>query len=212
MTVYAVIETGGKQYKVSYNDIVKIEKIPGTVGDMIEFKDVLLLKTGEDLKVEGNDLKDVTVKGKIIAQEKDTKVIVFKFKRRHNFKKKKGHRQPITRVIIKEISLGKNILTLEDMELAAARKEQRKIDQIKEAEKIEAAEAAIEEKAEKSKKKEKRKKAISKISKKAEKPKTKLAKKAPALKKSTKNKHNTKIEKNIKSKTKKEKSSDRKGS
>ena len=110
MTVYAVIETGGKQYKVSRNDIIKIEKIPGNVGEMVEFKNIRLLNAGDDLKFEDKDLSEASVKGKIISQEKDKKIIVFKFKRRKNYKRKQGHRQHITRVLIKEIFLGKELL------------------------------------------------------------------------------------------------------
>jgi len=123
MTVYAVIETGGKQYKVSHNDIIKIEKIPGEVGEIVEFKTIHLLNTGEDLKFEESDLSQVSVKGKIIAQEKDKKIIVFKFKRRKNYKRKKGHRQQITRVLIKEIYFGKDLLTPKDEKKKAPAKE-----------------------------------------------------------------------------------------
>jgi len=114
MTIYAIIETGGKQYKVSHNDIIKTEKISGEVGDMVEFNDILLLRSGEDFLIEDDDLTKVVVKGRIISQERDRKVVVFKFKRRKNYKKKQGHRQPITRILIKEILKGKKLLTPKD--------------------------------------------------------------------------------------------------
>ena len=113
MTAYAVIETGGKQYKVTRDDIVKIEKIPGNVGEIVEFKAVLFLNTGDDVLTEEKDLSDALVKGKIIAQEKDRKIVVFKFKRRKNYKRKQGHRQHITRVLIKEIFFKDKLLTPE---------------------------------------------------------------------------------------------------
>ncbi|MBU1628435.1 50S ribosomal protein L21 [bacterium] len=113
MTVYAVIETGGKQFKVSHNDIIKIEKIPGEVGEMVDFKEIHLLNIGDELKLEDKDLSNVLVRGRIIAQEKDKKVIVFKFKRRKGYKKKQGHRQQITRVLIKEIFFDSKLLTPE---------------------------------------------------------------------------------------------------
>jgi len=114
MSLYAIIETGGKQYKVSHNDIIKIEKIPGEVGELIEFNNVHLLNTGKELVIDEKKLSNASVKGKIIAQEKDKKIIVFKFKRRKNYKRKFGHRQQITRVLIKNIQFGKDLLKPEE--------------------------------------------------------------------------------------------------
>jgi large subunit ribosomal protein L21 len=124
MSLYAIIETGGKQYKVSHNDIIKIEKIPGNVGEIVEFNKIQLLNTGKDFVIDEKELSNASVKGKIIAQEKDKKIIVFKFKRRKNFKKKRGHRQQITRVLIKEIYFGKDLLTPEDDKKKVSKKEE----------------------------------------------------------------------------------------
>jgi large subunit ribosomal protein L21 len=113
MTVYAVIETCGKQFKVSHNDIIKIDQISGEVGEMIDFNQIHLLNTGEELKIGEKDCSNALVRGRIIAQEKDKKIIVFKFKRRKGYKKKQGHRQLITRVLIKEILYNSQNLTPE---------------------------------------------------------------------------------------------------
>lgn len=97
--MYAVIKTGGKQYKVAEGDLLKIEKLDGAVGDSVEFKEVLLVG-GEDVKV-GTPLVDkATVKAQIVEQGKDKKILVFHMKRRKTHRKINGHRQPITRVKI----------------------------------------------------------------------------------------------------------------
>jgi len=97
--MYAVIKTGGKQYKVSEGDLVKVEKIEGAVGDAIELDEVLMVG-GEEVKVGTPLLPGAKVKARIVEQGKDKKVLVFRSKRRKNFRKKYGHRQPITRLKI----------------------------------------------------------------------------------------------------------------
>lgn len=100
--MFAVIKTGGKQYKVSAGDFVKIEKIDGAVGETIELSDVLLVG-GAEVKIGTPLVPGAKVKARIVAQEKDTKILVFKSKRRKFERKKYGHRQPITRIRIAEI-------------------------------------------------------------------------------------------------------------
>lgn len=98
--MFAVIKTGGKQYKVASGDVVKLEKLVGEEGSTIIFDEVLAV--GETIGapiVEG-----ASVKATILKQAKDKKVIVFKKKRRHNYRRKKGHRQNITIVKIKDIA------------------------------------------------------------------------------------------------------------
>ncbi|MEJ7555374.1 MAG: 50S ribosomal protein L21 [Aquificaceae bacterium] len=96
--MYAVIETGGKQYKVEKGTKLKVEKLPNNVGEILEFSPVLLRK--DDGSVEFG-------KGKVIAQVlshgKHKKVIVFKFRAKKNYKRWKGHRQPYTEILIKDI-------------------------------------------------------------------------------------------------------------
>jgi large subunit ribosomal protein L21 len=97
--MYAVIKTGGKQYKVAEGDLLKIEKLEGSVGDSVEFEEVLLVG-GSDVKV-GTPLVDkAKVKAQIVEQGKDKKILVFHMKRRKTHRKMNGHRQPITRVKI----------------------------------------------------------------------------------------------------------------
>ena len=97
--MYAVIKTGGKQYKVAEGDLLKIEKLEGAVGDSVEFSEVLLVG-GDEVKV-GTPLVDkAKVKAQIVEQGKDKKILVFHMKRRKTQRKMNGHRQPLTRVKI----------------------------------------------------------------------------------------------------------------
>ncbi|MGO9136123.1 MAG: 50S ribosomal protein L21 [Syntrophales bacterium] len=103
--MYAVIKTGGKQHKVSQGDEISIEKIDGSKGETIVFDEVLMVSSGEDVKVGTPFLTGARVQGEIIDQTKAGKINVFKMKRRKGFKKKTGHRQKLTRMKIKEISI-----------------------------------------------------------------------------------------------------------
>lgn len=100
--MYAVIETGGKQYNVEVGQSIFVEKLEAEVGETIEFDRVLLIK-GDDLKVGDPIVKDAKVKATVEAQGKNKKVIIFKFKAKKNYRKKKGHRQPFTKVKIEAI-------------------------------------------------------------------------------------------------------------
>ena len=97
--MYAVIKTGGKQYKVASNDVIKIEKIAGEAGSEIIFNEVLAL----DDTIGTPFVAGASVKGTIVKQAKADKVIVFKKKRRHNYRRKNGHRQNITIVKITDL-------------------------------------------------------------------------------------------------------------
>lgn len=97
--MYAVIKTGGKQYKVSEGDLLKVEKLAGSVGDSIELDEVLMVG-GEEVKVGTPLLPNAKVTARIVEQGKDKKILVFKSKRRKGYRKKNGHRQPITRLKI----------------------------------------------------------------------------------------------------------------
>ena len=103
--MYAVIKTGGKQHKVSQGDVISIEKISGSKGETVVFDEVLMVSSGEDVKVGTPFLKGARVEGEIIDQIKADKINVFKMKRRKGFKKKTGHRQKLTKMKIKEISI-----------------------------------------------------------------------------------------------------------
>ena len=98
--MYAVVKTGGKQYRVSKGDRVKIEKIPGDVGAEVSFDQVLMIGGTDDVKVGTPVVSGATVSARIIKQDRSRKVTVFKFKRRQGYKKKQGHRQAYTQVEI----------------------------------------------------------------------------------------------------------------
>ncbi len=101
--MYAIIENGGKQYKVSEGDVVKVEKLKAEVGAEVSFKAVMVAD-GDVVKV-GSDAASATVTGTVQAQDKFKKIIVFKYKSKKNERKKQGHRQPYTAVKIGKISL-----------------------------------------------------------------------------------------------------------
>ena len=101
--MYAVIATGGKQYRVGEGDILRVEKIQGEVGESVSFDTVLMFSDGENVKIGQPDLSDVAVRGHIVAQGKSKKVIVFKYKRRKRYRKTQGHRQQYTAIKIDSI-------------------------------------------------------------------------------------------------------------
>ena len=100
--MYAVIKTGGKQYKVSAGDLLKVEKLAGAVGETIELDEVLMVG-GAEVKIGTPLLPNAKVTATIVEQGKDKKILVFKSKRRKNYRKKYGHRQPLTRLKITNI-------------------------------------------------------------------------------------------------------------
>jgi len=91
--MYAVIKTGGKQYRVAEGDLVKVEKIEGSVGDQVELKEILLVANGEKVEIGRPRLENCTVVGEIVEQKKAKKVVIFKAKRRKSSRKRQGHRQ-----------------------------------------------------------------------------------------------------------------------
>ena len=101
--MYAVIKTGGKQYRVTEGDTLKVEKLPGTVGESLEFPEVLAIGEGIGVKVGTPTVEGARVVAEIVEQGKDKKVIVFKKKRRKGYRKRQGHRQSFTGIRIKEI-------------------------------------------------------------------------------------------------------------
>ena len=101
--MYAVIASGGKQYKVQEGEILKVEKIEGQVGSEVAFDQVLMLSDGEAVKIGQPTLIDAAVRGHIVEQGKEKKILVFKYKRRKRYRRKQGHRQPFTAVKIDSI-------------------------------------------------------------------------------------------------------------
>ncbi|WP_137679675.1 50S ribosomal protein L21 [Aurantiacibacter suaedae] len=102
--MFAVVRTGGKQYRVAEGDKIAVEKLAGEAGDKIVLDDILLAGEGESLA----DVGKVTVSAEIIAQAKSEKVIVFKKRRRHNYRRKNGHRQQMTLLRIVGVGEGKS--------------------------------------------------------------------------------------------------------
>ncbi|MBI5657710.1 MAG: 50S ribosomal protein L21 [Geobacter sp.] len=101
--MYAVVKTGGKQYKVSEGDLLRVEKLEGAVGDTIELNDVLMVG-GDTVKIGTPLVPSASVVGTIVEQGKDKKILVFKSKRRKNSRKLNGHRQMRTILKIDKIN------------------------------------------------------------------------------------------------------------
>jgi len=101
--MYAVVNSGGKQYKVQQGQILRVEKISGDVGNPVTFDRVLMLSDGENVSIGQPALEDVAVEGHIVEQGKAKKIIVFKYKKRKRYRRKKGHRQEFTAVLIDSI-------------------------------------------------------------------------------------------------------------
>lgn len=99
----AVIKTGGKQYKVSEGDKIKIEKLENAEGEEVIFPEVLLLENEKEILIGTPFVENAQVKAKVLKQGKNEKVIIFKYKPKKRYKVKKGHRQPFTEVEITEI-------------------------------------------------------------------------------------------------------------
>ncbi len=97
--MFAVIRTGGKQYKVASGDVIEVEKLEGAAGDKIEIGEVLMT----DSKIGAPLLSGAKVLAEIVKQFRDDKVIIFKKRRRHNYRRKKGHRQYLTQIKITDI-------------------------------------------------------------------------------------------------------------
>ena len=115
--MYAIFETGGKQYKAEKGDIVQVEKLDADVGKTVSF-DVLVVADGDDVQIGTPLVAGAKVKAKVTEHGKDKKIVVYKFKPKRKYRKKQGHRQPYSRVKITSIALAK-----EKAEAAAAKAE-----------------------------------------------------------------------------------------
>ncbi len=102
--MYAVVETGGKQYRVSPGDTIDVEKLVGDVGDTVTLTTVLLTGQGSDITLGNPSLPDAQVEAQIVAQKRGKKIIIFKHKRRKNYRRKQGHRQYLTSLKILDIN------------------------------------------------------------------------------------------------------------
>ncbi|MCR3955440.1 MAG: 50S ribosomal protein L21 [Gudongella sp.] len=101
--MYAIIETGGKQYKVQEGDVVFVEKLNAEEGDAVNFDKVLLMSTDSGVTPGKPFVEGAKVEGTVLAQGKAKKIVVFKYKPKKNIRKKQGHRQPFTKVQIDKI-------------------------------------------------------------------------------------------------------------
>ena len=100
---YAVIRTGGKQYRVAPGDLLRIERLAGDVGAPVEFTEVLLTG-GDSVRVGTPLVEGALVRGQIVRQSRDRKILVYKKKRRKNYRRRRGHRQSVTTVRVTEIA------------------------------------------------------------------------------------------------------------
>ena len=103
--MYAIVETGGKQLKVSPGQMIDIEKIPGEEGAAVNLDRVLFMADGENFTVGQPTIEGAIVKATIVNHSKQRKVIVFKYKSKTRYRRKRGHRQDFTRLAIEEIAL-----------------------------------------------------------------------------------------------------------
>lgn len=102
--MYAIVRTGGKQYQVACGDQLRVEKLDGNVGDVVNLNEVLMVVDGDDVKIGRPVLESAKVVAKIAEQGRAKKIIVFKKKRRKGYQVKRGHRQSFTGLMIEEIS------------------------------------------------------------------------------------------------------------
>lgn len=102
--MYAIVETGGKQYKVSEGDVLFVEKLDAQDGDTVTFDKVLACGGDDEFKIGTPVVDGASVEAKVLEQGKAKKVIVFKYKSKKDYRKKQGHRQPYTKVVIEKIN------------------------------------------------------------------------------------------------------------
>jgi large subunit ribosomal protein L21 len=104
--MYAVIRTGGKQYRVAENDVIFVEKLDGEPGSTVQLADVLMVGDAADVTTGAPTVAGASVAATVLEHKRDDKVIIFKKKRRHNYRRKNGHRQHLTVLRITGISAG----------------------------------------------------------------------------------------------------------
>ena len=102
--MYAVVRTGGKQYRLGVGDSVKVEKLPDEVGNIVELSQILMISDGSDVKVGTPLVTDASVKAEIVGHGRDKKIRVFKMKRRKKYRRTQGHRQAFTQLKVTEIN------------------------------------------------------------------------------------------------------------
>ena len=101
--MYAIIQTGGKQYKVTEGSVLKVEKLNAQPGDRLTLDQVLMISDGDNVKVGNPVVPNAQVTAVVLEQGKGKKIVVFKYKRRKNYRRKQGHRQPYTKIKVEKI-------------------------------------------------------------------------------------------------------------
>ena len=137
--MYAIVKTGGKQYKVAEGDKLNIEKLDAQVGDKVELEAICIID-GDKVEADPAKAAKITVVAEVLEQFKGEKAIVFKFKKRKNYKRKKGHRQLLTRVQIESIGAAKKASEKEEPKVEEPKVEEPKAEAVV----AEVAEAAVE--------------------------------------------------------------------
>jgi large subunit ribosomal protein L21 len=103
--VYAVVRTGGRQYRVSEGDVLDVEKLDQAEGSQVELDDVLMAVDGEDVRIGTPAVDGAKVVARVLSQVKDNKIVVYKYKKRKRYRRKQGHRQKLTRIKIESIQI-----------------------------------------------------------------------------------------------------------
>ena len=101
--MYAVVKSGGKQYKVSPGDVLRVEKVNAKVGEVVTLDDVLLMSDGDEVQVDPTELATAKVRARVTAHGRGQKIVIFKYKRRKGYRRKRGHRQQYTELAIENI-------------------------------------------------------------------------------------------------------------
>ena len=104
MSDYAIVHTGGKQYRVRSGDVIRVETIPGDEGDLVELTDVRMLSAGGEVTVGTPSVEGATVTARIVGAGRDRKITVFRYKPKTRYRRKNGHRQPFTDLRITSIA------------------------------------------------------------------------------------------------------------
>jgi large subunit ribosomal protein L21 len=104
--MYAVIQTGGKQYRVAEGETLRVEKLPASPGDKLSFSPLLFADDGGNVQVGKPNVSGIKVEAEVMGQGKGEKIVIFKYKRRKSYRRKTGHRQPFTALKITAITAG----------------------------------------------------------------------------------------------------------
>jgi large subunit ribosomal protein L21 len=103
--MFAVLKTGGKEYRVTKGDVIRVEKLEGNVGDQVTLKDILMVSGDGQVQVGAPNLNNAMITGEIVREAKGKKVFTYKMKRRKNYRRMKGHRQTYTYLKVNDIAL-----------------------------------------------------------------------------------------------------------